>query len=179
MVCVACRRDIPDGASYCASCGAYQGVPLDAAGGVRRLTRSKANARIGGVCGGLAEYFRVDATLVRVLWVVLAVVPGVVIGGLLAYVLAWLVMPEGTAAAALTATDTHTRLTRSVTNRRIAGVCGGLAEYLGVDATPLRLLWILLSVLPGAIVGGLVVYLAAWLIIPKAPGPALTPSPST
>jgi phage shock protein PspC (stress-responsive transcriptional regulator) len=71
------------------------------------------------------------------------------------------------------------RLTRSITNRRIAGVCGGLAEYLGVDATPLRLLWLLLSVLPGAIVGGLVVYLAAWLIIPKASGPALTPSPST
>jgi phage shock protein PspC (stress-responsive transcriptional regulator) len=178
MVCVACQRDIPDGASYCVACGAYQGAPLDAAGGVRRLTRSRTNAKLAGVCGGLAEYFRVDATLVRVLWVVLAVVPGVVIGGLLAYVLAWLVMPEGTAASPAAA-DTHVRLTRSITNRRIAGVCGGLAEYLGVDATPLRLLWLLLSVLPGAIVGGLVVYLAAWLIIPKASGPALTPSPST
>jgi phage shock protein PspC (stress-responsive transcriptional regulator) len=154
-------------------------VPLDAAGGARRLARSRTNAKIGGVCGGLAEYFGVDATLVRVVWVVLAVVPGVLVGGLLAYVLAWLVMPEGAAAASPAAADTHARLTRSVTNRRIAGVCGGLAEYLGVDATPLRLLWILLSVLPGAIVGGLVVYLAAWLIVPKAPGPALTPSPST
>jgi phage shock protein PspC (stress-responsive transcriptional regulator) len=178
MICVACRRELQESASYCASCGAYQGAAPGAAGGLGRLTRSRTNVRIGGVCGGLAEYFNVDATLVRVLWVVLAVVPGVIVGGLLAYVLAWLVMPEGPAATA-SGSDVHPRLTRSVTNRRIAGVCGGLAEYLNVDATPLRLLWLLLSILPGAIVGGALVYLAAWLIIPKAPRPALTPSPST
>jgi len=178
MVCVACRRDIPESASYCASCGAYQGAMPGTPGGTRRLTRSWTNAKIGGVCGGLAEYFNVDATLVRVLWVVLSVVPGVIVGGLLAYVLAWLVMPAGAATSAA-GPEPRARLTRSTANRRIAGVCGGLAEYFGVDATPLRLLWLLLSILPGAIVGGVLVYLVAWLIIPKAPGPALTPSPST
>ena len=145
---------------------------------IKRLTRSRTHARIGGVCGGLAEYFNVDATLVRVVWVVLAIVPGVVIGGVLAYLVAWLVMPEGEATGVTTPVH-GPRLVRSTTNRRIGGVCGGLAEYLRVDATPVRLLWLLLTILPGAIVGGVVVYVAAWVIIPKAPTAALAPHVST
>jgi phage shock protein PspC (stress-responsive transcriptional regulator) len=146
--------------------------------GARRLTRSRTSARVGGVCAGLAEYFSIDPTFVRLAWVVLSVVPGAIFGGLLAYLVAWLVMPDG-AAATTSPPDSPARLTRSATNRRIGGVCGGLAEYFGVAATPLRLLWLLLSVVPGAVVGGILVYLAAWLIIPAAQGPALTPSPST
>ena len=61
------------------------------------------------------------------------------------------------------------RLVRSATDVKIAGVCGGLADYFGVDATPIRVLWIVLSVLPGAIIGGLLAYVAAWLIVPRAP----------
>lgn len=46
----------------------------------------------------------------------------------------------------------------------IAGVCGGLAEYLGVDPTLIRLLWVLIS-LPGAV--GVPLYLVAWILVPK------------
>ena len=56
------------------------------------------------------------------------------------------------------------RLTKS-SNRMICGVCGGIVEYLGIDATVVRLLWVLLSVMGGA---GLLAYIIAAIIIPEA-----------
>jgi phage shock protein C len=67
------------------------------------------------------------------------------------------------------------RLMRSATDAKIAGVCGGLADYLGVDPTIVRLLWAILAVIPGGIVGGIVAYIVAWVIVPKAPMPASAP----
>lgn len=57
----------------------------------RRLTRSRTDRTVAGVAGGLAEYFDVDATLVRLLFVV-----GTLLGGpgLIVYIILWLVMPE-------------------------------------------------------------------------------------
>jgi phage shock protein C len=51
-------------------------------------------------------------------------------------------------------------------NAKIAGVCGGLAEYLGLDVALVRLLWVLTIFLGG---GGVVAYLLAWIIIPQEP----------
>ena len=132
---------------------------------VRRLTRSRTNATVAGVCAGLADYFDVDVVLVRAAWLVFSIVPGAVIGGVLAYLAAWLVIPEATEPA--TAPQGR-RLTRSVTDKRLVGVCGGLAEYFGVDSTAVRLLWAILSILCGAVIGGVLAYLVAWLIIPRA-----------
>jgi len=69
----------------------------------------------------------------------------------------------------------HRRLMRSSTDVKIAGVCGGLAEYLNVDPTIVRLFWAVLAVVPGGIVGGIVAYVVAWMIVPKAPLPAPAP----
>ena len=132
---------------------------------IRRLTRSRSEGKIAGICAGIANYFEVDVTLVRAAWLVFSIVPGCVIGGVLAYLLAWLVIPEDD--GELSSSAGGRRLTRSATDRKIAGVCGGLAEYFGVDATPIRLLWIILSILIGAVIGGVVAYLVAWLIIPR------------
>jgi phage shock protein PspC (stress-responsive transcriptional regulator) len=139
----------------------------------RRLTRSRSNRSIAGVCAGLADYFEVDVVLVRAAWVVFSIVPGAIIGGVIAYLAAWLVMPEATEAAPA---PQGRRLTRSVTDTRIAGVCGGLAEYFGVDATPIRLLWVILSILCGAVIGGVIAYLIAWIIIPRSPEVGLQPA---
>jgi phage shock protein PspC (stress-responsive transcriptional regulator) len=68
---------------------------------------------------------------------------------------------------------------RSRSDRKIGGVCGGLAEYLGVDSTPLRLLWVVLSILPGAIAGGLIAYVIAWIVIPNPPLTEWQASPNT
>ena len=56
------------------------------------------------------------------------------------------------------------RLTRSRSDRKIAGVCGGLAEYSGIDATLIRVLFVILALAGGP---GLLVYLALWVILPK------------
>jgi phage shock protein C len=131
---------------------------------MKRLTRSRANAKIAGVCAGLADYLDVDPTLVRAAWIALSIVPGAIIGGIVAYLLVWIIMPEGPAMAT---EASRPRLTRSVTNARVAGVCGGLAEYFDVDATVIRVLWIVLSVVPGCVIGGALVYLGAWILTPK------------
>ena len=59
-------------------------------------------------------------------------------------------------------------LHRSRRNRMIAGVCGGLAETLGWDATMVRLLYVLVSILSAAF-PGILVYLVLWVIAPEAP----------
>lgn len=56
------------------------------------------------------------------------------------------------------------RLYRSKSNRIIGGVCGGLADYLNIDATALRVITALLTFVMGM---SLWVYLLAWLIIPE------------
>jgi phage shock protein C len=58
------------------------------------------------------------------------------------------------------------KLYRSRTNRQVAGVCGGLAEYFNLDATLIRILFVVLAVLGGS---GLVIYVAMWIIVPKQP----------
>jgi phage shock protein C len=58
------------------------------------------------------------------------------------------------------------RLYRSGTNRKLAGVCGGLAQYLNTDATLIRVLFVVLALLGGP---GLVIYLLMWILIPEEP----------
>ena len=58
---------------------------------MKKLYRSKAARMVGGVCGGLANYFNVDPTLIRLAWVLFIFMYGT---GLLAYLIAWIVIPE-------------------------------------------------------------------------------------
>ena len=57
----------------------------------KRLTRSRANRSLAGVCGGIAEYYGWDPTVVRVAWIVLTLLGG---SGILLYLILWLVMPD-------------------------------------------------------------------------------------
>ncbi|MCX6307237.1 MAG: PspC domain-containing protein [Bacteroidetes bacterium] len=57
----------------------------------KRLYRSINDRVLGGVCSGLGNYFSIDPVLVRVLWAVSFFVGGV---GLLAYLVAWIIIPE-------------------------------------------------------------------------------------
>jgi len=56
----------------------------------KKLYRSTDNKIIAGVCGGLADYFGLDATLIRIVWVLLVLLAGT---GILAYIIAWILMP--------------------------------------------------------------------------------------
>ena len=144
----------------------------------RRLVRRPAEGKIGGVCAGLADYFNTDVALVRAAWVVLSIWPGAVVMGMIAYLAAWLLMPRAEATDGAAAA-VQPRLVRSRTDRRIAGICGGLAEYFDMDPTIVRVAWVILSIVAGAVVFGVVAYLIAWFIIPPAPLPTWQPFPST
>jgi phage shock protein C len=61
------------------------------AGPTPRLTRSREDRLIGGVAGGIGHYFEIDPVVIRVVFVVLALVGG---GGVLAYLIAWVVIPD-------------------------------------------------------------------------------------
>ena len=60
-------------------------------------------------------------------------------------------------------------LMRSRRNKMIAGVCGGIAEWLGWDPTIVRILYVVVSVVSVAF-PGILAYLVLWIIMPKAPG---------
>jgi phage shock protein C len=167
-----CSKEIDVDSVFCRHCGAA----LHATGQPRRLTRRPSDGKLGGVCAGIAGYLDTDPTVVRLAWMILSVVPGFVIGGLIAYAAAWMLLPVDTREAP---SGTVRRLQRSTMDRKIAGVCGGLAEYFGLDSTLVRIAAVVLAIYPGAIICGVLVYLIAWFVMPAAPAAALQPSPST
>lgn len=59
------------------------------------------------------------------------------------------------------------RLYRSKKEQMLGGICGGLAEYIDVDPSIIRLVWVVLIVLSWGLF--LLVYIAAWIIIPASP----------
>ena len=60
------------------------------------------------------------------------------------------------------------KLYRSRTDRKWLGVCGGIAEYLDTDATLIRLLWIIVTIVTGFF-PGLIAYIVAAIVMPKKP----------
>jgi len=135
--------------------------------------RVPGEGKIAGVCAGLAAYFDADVTIVRLAWVILSIIPGVFIGGLVAYIAAWILTP---AAATQEHQAVGRRLARSETDKQIAGVCGGLAEFFGLDSTIVRLAAVIIAIYPGAVIGGVVAYLIAWFIMPARAGATLQPA---
>jgi phage shock protein C len=63
------------------------------------------------------------------------------------------------------------RLYRSTTNKKIAGICGGLGEYLDVDPTVIRLAAVFGGLITG-VIPFFVGYIIAWMLVPEAPASA-------
>jgi phage shock protein C len=95
MFCTQCGTKLDETARYCISCGkpvdAVPHLPYADAAPPRKLRRIRADKKIAGVCAGFAEYFDMDVTLMRLIWVALTLLPPAV--GLIAYVVAWIVLP--------------------------------------------------------------------------------------
>lgn len=86
MYCNWCGKSISSEAVYCEACGrAVRMVPA------KRLVRPQQGRTIAGVALGVANYFDLDVTLVRLLWLLVAIFGGC---GLLAYLVGWLVIPN-------------------------------------------------------------------------------------
>ena len=215
----------------------------------RRLYKSRQNRMIDGVCGGIAEYFGVDSTIVRILWVMITLLGG---SGLILYIIAMIIMPvnpehlvQTSPSSPVTAGSdkkrywgivlillgafilmsnlgwfadlnwwsfsrtvvfpisliligilfiyVHTRKTqisavppqsqemaggqvnpstpsikelrRSITDKKICGVCGGIAVYFNLDSTIVRILFVVLIL---ASVGwGLLLYIILCILLPE------------
>jgi len=216
---------------------------------IKRLYRSRKNRVIGGVCGGLANYFEVDVVVIRILFILFALIKGI---GLLIYLVALVVVPvnaNGTSSSAPEKKSTdrsqavimiigimlvlfgvyyllenlsifphywfdsflfhfrwelfwpvlliligilylvrviqkpptqrvelqkeeppmsknEKRLFRSRKERKISGVCGGLAAYLQIDPTIVRVLWIILTIISSFFLG-IVVYIVMAIVVPE------------
>jgi len=108
MFCPSCQKDIAPGSRFCYNCGAKQpdtpgaatpyGVPAP-----KRLMRSSRDKKIAGVCAGLADYFDLDPTLVRVVWLLAILFAGT---GFLVYLILWIVLPVAPATLPITVPST-------------------------------------------------------------------------
>lgn len=126
---------------------------------MKRLYRSPADRKIAGVCGGLGEHFDLDPVFFRLVFLMLLCFGGI---GLVAYFAMWILVPlEGAAHEA----RTPRRLRRSRVERKIAGVGGGLGEFVEIDPVLFRVLFVVLAFMGGI---GILLYIAFWLAMPDA-----------
>ena len=105
MYCTRCGTQNADETRYCTSCGASTvpgaagpqasgyGNGAATAAAPRKLRRVMSEKKIAGVCAGFAEYFDMDVTLVRLIWVGLALLPPA--PGIIIYFVAWIILPKG------------------------------------------------------------------------------------
>jgi phage shock protein C len=87
MYCNHCGKVIQDDSAVCAYCGIRVGASLAR----RKLIRPRVGRKIAGVCLGFSEYFDIDVTVVRVVWLIASVTTVI---GMISYPIAWIVMPE-------------------------------------------------------------------------------------
>ena len=163
-----------------------KGASYDFAGAAPRgrLYRDSTDKILGGVCGGLANYLRVDPTIVRLVFALMSFGAGT---GILVYILLWIILPS----KSLAHTSSAKRLYRNPEERVIAGVASGIASYFDIAVWIPRLIFALPLVIgiinnifrhafwfdgdpfPGIVFGSFggtlfVVYAVLWAVIPEA-----------
>ena len=121
-----------------------------------------------GVCSGFADYLNVDPTLIRIAVACLAIYTAI-IPALIIYVVMSFVFPQQPEGYTVVASDK--KLMKSQKNKKISGVCGGLAEYFGIDATIVRLIFALCVLFIGF---GLAIYIVCLALMPSEPEQIIT-----
>lgn len=129
---------------------------------MRRMYRERFDKKIGGVCGGLAQYLQLDASIVRMIWVFLTFISGGIF--LLIYLLCWAILPLGPKAYVVA---NYKKLYRSRRDRRVSGICGGLGKYFKIDSNILRLLFVIITFITAFT--PIILYIIGTYIIPEEP----------
>jgi phage shock protein PspC (stress-responsive transcriptional regulator) len=104
MFCPKCSKELAEGSKFCYNCGAQltSQAAAPAAGPAapgKRLMRSSTDKKIAGVCAGLADYFDLDPTIVRIVWLLAVFCAGT---GILIYFILWIALPLAPATSAIT-----------------------------------------------------------------------------
>lgn len=119
--------------------------------------------KLCGVCGGVADYFNIDPTLVRIIVAALSLATAI-IPAFFVYLIAALVMPKPPENYYQLYNNTSKKLKKSI-DKKLFGVCGGIAEYFSVDSTVVRLIFALSFLFFGY---GFGLYLVCAVIMPRA-----------
>jgi phage shock protein PspC (stress-responsive transcriptional regulator) len=148
----------------------------------RRLYRSENDKMLGGICGGIAAYLRIDSSIVRILFVIFTLVFGT---GVLVYLILWIALPPKSMV-----TSIRKRLFRDPDHRVIGGVASGLASYFNIEIWIPRVIFCLplifailktisrhawfefgdsFSFIASSFGGGLTtLYIILWIVLPEA-----------
>jgi phage shock protein C len=131
---------------------------------MKKLYRERWDKKVAGVCGGLGQYLGIDPTIIRLLMVLVCIFTAV-LPLLVLYIIAWMLIPLGPPTYIQ---YEYKKLYRSVHNRKIGGICGGIAEALQIDATLVRLVMLIALILTG-VFPLLIAYFVGIVIIPEKP----------
>jgi phage shock protein C len=112
MLCPNCQKEIADGSNFCYNCGnklnaGAPAAPYAAPAPPKRLMRSSRDKKIGGVCAGLADYFDLDPTIVRIVWLLAIFFAGT---GALVYLVLWIALPLAPIDAPMSVQTTAARI---------------------------------------------------------------------
>ncbi len=132
----------------------------------KKLYRDSKRKILGGVAAGIANHFSIDPLWVRLVLIVLffdlfvTFSIGTIV--LIGYIVCWIIIPPSS-----TIEDDRKvkKMFRNPDDRVLGGVSGGLAAYFGVDATVIRLLFVISIFAGGA---GIIIYFILWIITPEA-----------
>ncbi len=149
----------------------------------RRLYRSENDKMLSGVCGGLAAYFKIDSSFVRILFALLIL--GSFGSALIVYIVLWIVLPPKSLV-----TKIKKRLFRDPDHRMIGGVASGLSAYFNTEIWVFRVIFLApliinafrsifrhvwvdfdgpFSFLANGFGGGLfTIYIILWIVLPEA-----------
>ncbi|MGF7232991.1 PspC domain-containing protein [Arachidicoccus sp.] len=147
--------------------------------GHKQLFRDETNKKIGGVCAGIANYFNIDPTMVRLITLVLFFTYGI---GIIPYIILWIAVPSS---ATQVIGSSQKKLFRDISNKTIGGVCSGLASYFNVSIWIPKVIFIIgvFCTLPISLAfnlhsGGfffpgingffITLYIILWIVVPPA-----------
>lgn len=129
---------------------------------VRQLRRDAQHKTLGGVCAGIANYFGIDIMIPRILFLLAFLMFG---SGVLVYIIMWIIIPEANPGEISLESQNVKRLFRNPEDKKVGGVCSGIAQYIGIDSVWLRLGFLVALFVFGT---GILAYIILWIALPEA-----------
>jgi phage shock protein PspC (stress-responsive transcriptional regulator)/DNA-binding XRE family transcriptional regulator len=134
---------------------------------LQHLSRSRTDRHIAGICGGLGTYTSIPSWFWRILFIFFAFIYGF---GAVLYILFWIFMPksgETSEEVNLARDNWLQQFKKSTTDKKIAGICGGLGETTPAPSWCWRIFFVAASLFYGL---GILLYILLWIFAPATKG---------